>query len=147
MNGMFNNATSFNNGGSPSINLWNVSGVTNMSFTFYTATNFNQPIGGWDVSNVTNMENMLSLATIFDQPIGGWDVSSVTNMSFMLNGTSLSTPNYDLLLNGWASLGGSLQPSVNFNAGTSVYTIATAGVSRNYLTGTKLWNITDGGGI
>ena len=65
----------------------------------------------------------------------------------MFVGVTLSTPNYNSLLNGWASYGGALQSTVPFHAGSSVYTIATAGVSRGYLTGTKLWTITDGGGI
>jgi hypothetical protein len=68
-------------------------------------------------------------------------------MNGMFLGVTLSTPNYDSLLNGWASLGGSLQSGVLFNGGNSIYTIAISGVSRTYLTGTKLWTISDGGGI
>jgi hypothetical protein len=65
----------------------------------------------------------------------------------MFDGVTLSTGNYDSLLTGWASLGGSLQSGVTFDGGNSVYTISTAGSSRTYLTGTKLWTITDGGGV
>jgi surface protein len=168
---MFGNATSFNNGGSLGINLWNVSVVTNMEYMFYN-TPFNQPIGGWNVSSVTNMftmfgnttnfnqnisswdvssvtdmGSMFQSANLFDQNLGGWNVSNVTNMTAMFNGITLSTVNYDSLLNGWASLGGSLQSGVSFDGGSSIYTISTAGASRTYLTGTKLWTITDGGGI
>jgi hypothetical protein len=93
------------------------------------------------------MDNMFNNAPLFDQDLGSWNVSSVVLMFNMFNGVTLSTPNYNSLLNGWASLGGSLQSSVTFNGGNSVYTIATAGASRTYLTGTKLWSISDGGGI
>jgi surface protein len=143
MSSMFNNTANFNK----PIDVWNVSGVTDMSNMFNTATSFNQPLGNWDVSNVTNMNNMFNNAPLFDQDLGSWNVSSVVLMFNMFNGVTLSTPNYNSLLNGWASLGGSLQSSVTFNGGNSVYTIATAGASRTYLTGTKLWSISDGGGI
>jgi surface protein len=143
MLGMFNGATNFNQ----NIGGWNVSGVTNMSNMFGSASNFNQNLGSWNVSGVTNMSDMFNGATNFNQNLGNWDVSNVNNMTNMLNSTSLSTTNYNSLLNGWASLGGSLQSGVTFGAGTTVYTVSTAGASHTYLTGTKLWVISDGGGI
>ena len=172
MSSMFAACSSFNNAGSTGIDLWDVSSVTNMSAMFSQATVFNQPIGAWNTSSVTNMggvfqlatsfnqnistwnvssvtgmTQMFSGATSFDQNLGSWNVSSVLSMINMFNGVTLSTSNYNSLLNGWAALGASLQPSVIFNAGGSVYTISTAGASRNYLTSTKLWTISDGGGI
>jgi len=83
---MFNNARSFNNGGSTGINNWDTSSVTNMRGVFNTATGFNQPVGGWDTSNVTTMQNMFTAeggGMTFDQDIGSWDVSNVTNMQNM----------------------------------------------------------------
>ena len=118
-----------------------------MNGMFSQCPTFNHNISTWDVSSVTNMNSMFISDTLFDQDLGSWDVSSVTIMNLMFTGMALSTPNYDSLLNGWASLGGSLQSGVLFSGGNSIYTIATSGVSRAYLTGTKLWTISDGGGI
>jgi len=80
---MFNDATSFNNGGSPSISGWNVSNVTFAIGMFEKATSFNQPIGNWDVSNIYEMSLLFSNATSFNQPLSGWNVSNVTNMNAM----------------------------------------------------------------
>jgi surface protein len=50
---MFMDATAFNNGGSPDIGNWNVSGSASLDFMFGgpsgPAINFNQNIGGWDL--------------------------------------------------------------------------------------------------
>ncbi|WP_333781161.1 BspA family leucine-rich repeat surface protein [Mycoplasma capricolum] len=68
------------------IQHWDTSNVTDMSYMFYEAKNFNQPIGNWDTSNVTNMSGMFFGAEEFNQPIGNWDTSNVTNMSGMFFG-------------------------------------------------------------
>ena len=68
------------------MSFWNTSLITDMSYIFQDAENFNQPIGNWDVSNVTDMSEMFDGAKNFNQHIGGWDVSNVTNMSWMIEG-------------------------------------------------------------
>jgi uncharacterized repeat protein (TIGR02543 family) len=130
------------------ISGWDVSSVTDMLGMFESASAFNQDIGGWDVSNVTDMEGMFYNAVAFDQDIGGWDVSSVMagsmgGMSSMFYGVTLTTGNYDALLNGWAALP-SLQPDVQFSGGPSRYSTSAAS-ARLILAGTYGWNITDGG--
>ena len=65
------------------ISLWDTSNVTDMSWMFYNATEFNQDIGHWDTSNVTDMSWMFDDATIFDHDIGNWDTSRVTDMDGM----------------------------------------------------------------
>ena len=100
MTSMFADNSDFNQ----NISTWNTSNVTNMSVMFSGATTFNQNIGSWDVSKVTNMEFMFRSASAFNQNIGSWDVEAVTNLRFILNGTALSTPNYDALLIGWDAL-------------------------------------------
>lgn len=65
------------------IETWDVSHVTNMSFMFCGAKNFNQDISSWDVSSVTEMDSMFYGAEKFNGDVSKWDVSSVTNMSYM----------------------------------------------------------------
>ena len=89
---LFYGATSFNNGGSPSISGWTMSGITSIRGLF-SFTPFNQPINNWDVSNVTNMNITFWFASSFNQPIGNWGVSGVTDMSFMFNNATLFNQN------------------------------------------------------
>jgi len=137
MNNMFR-STPFNG----NISNWNTSSVTTMHWMFYSATSFNQDIGDWDVSSVTTMYRMFYSATSFNQDIGDWDVSSVTNMGSMFYGVTLSTDNYDSLLNGWASR--TEQNGVSFNGGNSKYSLDGL-VGRNILINSYNWAITDGG--
>jgi len=89
---MFYGASLFNNGGSDSINNWQMGNVTDMSYMFYDAFNFNQPINAWNTSKVTNMTAMFYAGDVntnfhrFNRPLIGWDTSKVTNMSFMFRG-------------------------------------------------------------
>ena len=78
MSYMFYGAFNFND----DISNWNVSNVTNMAYIFYNAHNFNQDIGSWNVGNVTDMAYIFS-NTNFNQDIGNWNVSNVTNMTYM----------------------------------------------------------------
>lgn len=84
------------------IGNWNVSSATIMKNLFF-STPFNQDIGNWDVSNVTTMQAMFQSNTEFDQDISGWDITNVTTFTNFLLGATLSTANYDDLLNGWYS--------------------------------------------
>ena len=65
------------------ISTWDTSKVTDMSFMFSQANDFNQNISGWDTSKVTDMENMFFQTAAFNQDISAWDVSSVLNMKDM----------------------------------------------------------------
>ena len=122
-----NGSMIFNNGGSPSIDNWDVSSCTNMANMFCFANGtfaFNQPIGSWDVSNVTNMSQMFGgvAGTIcqFNQDITSWDVSSVTNMSYMFNGCIFFNQN----IGSWntssvTNMGSMFQSALAFNNGGS----------------------------
>ena len=71
--------------------------VTNLSYAFYYATNFNGEIGNWNTSSVTTMEGMFCEATLFNQEIGNWDVSSTQNMSWMF----LETDSFNQDIGNW----------------------------------------------
>lgn len=88
----------FNNGGSTGIDSWDTSKVNNMSEMFYSADNFNQPIGSWDVSNVTTMYGMFRYADSFNQDIGSWNVSAVETMAYMLEWTT----SFDQDISSWS---------------------------------------------
>lgn len=137
---MFLGASSFNG----DIDNWDTSQVTRMESMFFQASAFNQDISGWDTSSVQAMFQMFGYATSFQQNIGTWDVTSVTVMYSMFDHVTLSTANYDGLLNGWAAQ--SVQTSVPFGGGNSQYD-SSAQAAHDYLTGTKSWTITDGGMI
>ena len=72
------------------IRLWDTSKVTNMSYMFYGAKEFNQDIGMWDMSNVTNMRYMFCYAKKFNKVIGNWNTSNVTDMSYMFQCTNFN---------------------------------------------------------
>jgi len=125
--------SSFNNGGSPSINNWNVSSASSMNSMFQFQINFNQPIGSWSMGNVTNTSFMLNVpgntrfaGGTFNQPIGNWNLSKVTNASFMMNGQALfdqNIGNWDLsklvTASGMFKMLSSPYPSAIFNNGGS----------------------------
>jgi len=79
---MFRDATNFNG----NIATWDTSTITNMSFLFEgspsTKTVFNQNISSWNTGSVTLMNNMFSNCN-FNQPIGTWNTGNVTNMASM----------------------------------------------------------------
>jgi surface protein len=138
MNAMFYESTAFNK----NIGNWNVSSVTNMNSMFKGAAAFNSDIGQWDVSSVIYMSYMFKDAQVFNQNIGSWDVTSVTSMENMFQNTTLSTANYDALLNGWAAQ--IVQNDVIFSGGNSTYSSA-ASTAKSALETTYNWTITDGG--
>jgi surface protein len=141
MNGMFYNATSFNQ----PIGGWVVSSVTDMSGMFNNATSFNQDIGTWDVSSVYSMGSMFANATSFNQDISAWNVSSVNNFdSFMSGKTNLdySSTNYDNILNSWSIL--TLQPNITLDMGTIEYT-SVGSTARQSIIDNYAWTINDGG--
>ena len=158
---LFQGARAFNQ----SLNTWDVSGVTNMSNMFYGANAFNQPLNTWDVRNVTNMtgmfrdaisfnqdlswnvikvtnmSNMFNGATSFNRPLGTWNVGNVTTMASMFPGSGMSVANFDLTLNGWATLS-SVKPSVQLS--NVNYSLDSSASYANLTTSPKSWIITGG---
>ena len=124
------------------INSWNTAGILAMSNCF-SESSFNSNISSWNTGAVTTMASMFAATSSFNQNIGSWNVANVTNFSsFMLGKTpaNFSTANLDAIYNGWVTV----QSGRTITFGTAKY--SAAGVAgRAYLTGTKLWTITDGG--
>ena len=140
MQGMFYDAQLFNQ----DISTWNTTSLDDVSYMFSDAINFNQVLSGWPVSNVTNMAGMFSDAVSFNQNLGNWDISNVSLMNDMFLGITLSTSNYDSILQGWASLP-LVQPNVIFNGGNSQYSPSSIPSIVTLISPPNNWTIIDGG--
>ena len=135
---LFKGASNFNR----DISDWDVSNVTGFGLTFQDASAFNQDISGWTVSSATYMVDMFNGASSFDQNLGSWAISGVTNMARMFNGSDLSNENYSNILIGWAQQSG-LQSGVKLGANAKFTTEAKS--SRSKLINDYGWSISDGG--
>ncbi len=83
---------------------WDVSTITNMTETFYGATNFNGDISGWNVSNVTNMSALFKNTDEFSQPLENWNIGSVVSMFNMFdNANAYYFEYFDNALIAWAA--------------------------------------------
>jgi len=133
---MFYGATSFNQ----NISGWDVSNVIDMGAMFYNATSFNQNISTWDVSAVTNMNIMFYGATSFNQNLGSWDISGIIDQITSMFSYTLSTANYNNILNGWSSLITLPESIIFFNLGL-VYSPAGL-TARTTMIDTYLWSMT-----
>jgi surface protein len=125
------------------ISGWDMSSATNFGSMFRDDTVFNQNISGWNTASLIDMNYMFAGATSFDQNLGSWDVADVLDMNSMFEGDTLSTANYDAILNGWAAQ--SVQSGVPFNAGNSQYSSVGQSARDDTLIGIYGWSITDGG--
>lgn len=79
--------------------------VTNMSYMFYGATSFNQPLGSWDVSSVTNMSSMFRSATSFNQNLSPWVTGLTAQPTLFSNGANATFANNANLLKPFLSGG------------------------------------------
>jgi len=153
MSYMFSYAKNFNQ----DISSWDVSNVKDMGYMFAFAEIFNQPIGKWNTSNVKDMGRMFWNAEKFDQDLSHWNISSVEykerwlstpgigrffGLDSMFDGVTLSTANYDALLQSWSAQ--EVHHDMYFGAGSSKYSKASKG-ARERLIKEHGWTIEDGG--
>ncbi len=150
--------------GNSSFNNWNTQNVTNMSYMFFIASAFNQPIGNWNTQNVTNMSSMFSSASAFNQPIGNWNTQNVTNMYSMFNGANafnqslanwnlssissmndmligsgMDCANYSATLNGWANA--TTTPNYRTLGADGMFYNSSAQAAHDKLVNEKGWTI------
>ncbi|WP_048764866.1 BspA family leucine-rich repeat surface protein [Acinetobacter sp. 243_ASPC] len=106
--------------------LWNVSGLfsgnakfnstitvdfssaTTMSYFFFLATSFNQPISHFNIKNVLNFEGFLTGAPAFNQDLSAWPAKFNVNANIVgvSEAQNWSTENYDKYLNAlWLDVG------------------------------------------
>ena len=116
---MFAQARAFNQDISSRDTSWDTSSVVTMHSMFSGADTFNQDISSWNTSSVTNMRYMFYGATAFNQDLSDWNISAVTTMEHMFNTVTLSTANYDSMLDGWSKQ--AVRSNVPFHGGNSKY--------------------------
>jgi len=110
-----------------------------MSYMFYGAVSFNQPLNGWNVAKVTNMNSMFSTASSFDQRLGDWRLDSVADMGYMFSDASVF--NRDL---GWCvdpyvdleyAFGGTRCKSTSCGVGTEEFGTCDEGIQAVFISG------------
>jgi len=127
------------------IDPWDVSNVQFLNTVFFGCGMLDKSPSSWDVSSVTALGNAFAF-TAMDPDLSSWQIQNCGNFTTWLNSSSLSTANYDLMLNAYSLL--SVQSGAAFGVGTTNYTIATSQAARDILTGgANLWTISDGGGV
>ncbi|MCT4560803.1 MAG: BspA family leucine-rich repeat surface protein [Crocinitomicaceae bacterium] len=144
----FMGALSFNQ----PVGNWNVSNIVTLYRTFQGAISFNQNLNNWNVQLIVTMYETFYNATAYNQPMNNWSPLALTTADRFAANSSLSRADYDGLLTGCTGWNGvtatkTLQNNVSFGVGSTQYTLlSNAAAARSYLTNTKSWTITDGGG-
>jgi len=137
----------FNNGGDKekiiSIDHWSTFVVwESMANAFYGCTNLvSNASDAPNLSSTSDLSNMFSGVTSFDSDISSWDVQYITDMTGMFTGVTISTSNYDALLNTWSTR--TLQTGVTFDSGSSKYCNSVS--KRTDIINANDWVINDGG--
>lgn len=142
MSYMFNRSAA-----NPVTTNWNTASVTNMSNMFHWDTQANPDTSNWDTSSVTNMSSMFYAANNANPVMTNWNLANVTTFSSMFYYTSLSTTNYNGLLNRIAAT--STKTGVSLSVGSTKYSSAGQAsrtlLSTSIASGGRGWYITDGG--
>ncbi len=134
---MFSQAIAFNQ----NINAWNMENIGVMRGMFSGAISFNQTVDSWNLSRVFNVEDVFRNAASYDKSFGNWNIGSIQYINGLLSGASLSTDQYDIMLQTWRQ--NQTARNLVINAGRSTY--CQSSEARDYLINTLGWTITDGG--
>ncbi len=137
MAGMFKSA----NIADPNTSSWNVAAVITMEGMFLSAGAADPDVSTWNTTALENTSEMFRFATSANPAVENWDVSNLLEASNMFSNIDSSL--YDNLLTSWAVQ--SLQPNVNFGAGTSNYCSNFATNSRDNIVLSYSCTISDGG--
>ncbi|MFD1628742.1 BspA family leucine-rich repeat surface protein [Pseudopedobacter beijingensis] len=137
MSGMFAGASSFNG----AIGGWDVSDAKDMTSMFEGASSFNQNLNSWNVLQVENMSAMFKGATAFNGIIGNWKVNNVTDMSAMFNGAKA----FNRALGNWTvdkvtTLESTFAGAETFNQDLSSWRTPVAITLKDMFSGAKLFN-------
>ena len=119
----------------------NLSGVKSMKQMFWFSRLFVPPFNMdlWDVSGVTDMESMFAETGLFNRDLATWDLSSLTNASGMFSNSGISCENYSRTIKAWAENPNTAN-TVNFAFQRGAVYANTAASFRNTLIG-KGWSI------
>lgn len=116
--------------------------ISNMFYLTAALETFNTT--GWNTSAVTNFGNAFRGMGTLDVDISGFRFDAASTISLFMNGTTLTTAQYDAALIEWDGI--DAPNSLNWDFGTSQYTGGgAAATARAALVATDLWVITDGG--
>ena len=137
MSYMFASATSFDG----DISAWDVSKVEDMSYMFEGATAFNSNISAWTVSSVEDMEGMFKGASAFNQDISTWNVSKVTKMADMFEGATAFNSN----ISAWTvssveDMEGMFEGATAFNSNISAWTVSSVEDMEGMFKGASAFN-------
>ena len=125
----------------PSMNDWNMSGVTDMWDMFYGATNFNENISSWNTSSVTDMDSMFRNASSFNQNISNWDTSSVGYMGGMFyNATAFNQDIGNWNTSSVTSMWEMFYGATNFNQNISNWNTSSVTTMREMFRGASSFN-------
>ena len=99
---MFRGADLFNQ----NISSWDISNVRTIEGMFNGAASFNQDLSNWGnkIGNITDMSYMFYNASSFNQSLASWNIGNVGEFDYFIQGSGMSTANYDATLIAWAAL-------------------------------------------
>jgi surface protein len=93
--GSFNNSNSQTEFNHPSINAWDMTKVSDVSYMFLNSK-FNQDLSNWDLSNLTSLLGLFAGSDFNHPSINSWDMSTITSTSEMFFASRYNQP-----LNNW----------------------------------------------